>query len=220
MTFKGAEERRSISDLALCLQSLADGGRVTVTAAPSEMDDQDALPLLEAMDVAAREELALELPPFSPGAALWAARLFHQLCRFVVCREIGEEQIARACVRQCPAPRGPQTDWSVDLTMRHLPALFDLARHLSNADPLIEQLKRIATAWPLASVGVPGLGELDLNSFIDHPALRRLYADRITAAADLSRLGDEDLDDLLRADLGLHDELAPQIAARLLPTSP
>src|SRR6185503_2575435 len=56
-----------------------------------------------------------------------------------------------------PRPRGAEADWSADLTLRHLPKLFQLARHLSNADPLLQQMKQIAAAWPLSSVGVAGL---------------------------------------------------------------
>ncbi len=207
--------RGSASDLALCLQSLADEGRVAVSAHPSEIDDSDTVPLLEQLDACARNELALELPAFSAGAALWGARLFHQLCRFIVCRDIAEDQIKAVCAVQCSAPPGPQTDWSVDLTLHYLPRLFQLAHHLSNADPLVGQMKQIAAAWPLSSVGIPGLEQLRLDSFIGDPALRRLYADRIIATADISRLGDPRVDELLRADLGVHRDLAPLIADKL-----
>jgi len=141
--------------------------------------------------------------------------LLYQICQFVVCRDIGEEQIAAAFANECPTARGPDTDWSTDLLLRHLPGLIRLAQQLSNGDPLVQELKKVATAWPLSSVGVPELVELNLDTFIAHPALARLYADRIVAAADTSRLGDPRVDDLLRADLGIHRELAPEIAKRL-----
>jgi len=133
---------------------------------------------------------------------------------------MGEEQIVAAGRVPCPEPRGPETDWSVDLTLHHLPRLFELAQHLSNADPLVQQLRQIAAAWPLSSVGIPGLPDPQLDSFIGHPALRRLFADRILSASDTSRLGDARLDDFLRADLGLHPDLAPTIATRLFPIQP
>lgn len=209
----------SASDLALCLQSLADEGRVVVSTRPSGIDDGDAVPLLEKLDACARDALALELPAFSASAALWGARLFHQLCRFVVCRDIAEDQVSAACAVLCPAPRSPQTDWSVDLTFRHLPRLFQLARHLSNADPLVGQMKKLAAAWPLSSVDIPELEELRLDSFIADFALRRLYADRIIASADTTRLGHPQVDDLLRGDLRVHRDLAQLIAARLFTTN-
>jgi hypothetical protein len=119
----------------------------------------------------------------------------------------------------CSEPRCPETDWSADLVFRHLPKLFELARHLSNGDPLVRQMKRVAADWPLSSVGIPGLENLQLGSFIGHAALSRIYADRIIAAGDITRLGDPQVDDLLRADLGFHRELAPAIANKLFNTT-
>jgi hypothetical protein len=197
------------------LRALANEGRAAVSSQPPEADDGDAVPLLRQIDASARNELALDLPAFSSEAALWAARLFHELCRFVVCRDIGEAQINAVCAVTCPAPRKPETDWSVDLTLRHLPRVFQLARHLSNADPLVEQLKQLGAAWPLSSVGMPGLQKLRLDSFVAHGGLRRLYADRIIAAGDTSRLGDPGVDELLRTDFGVHRDLAPAISAKL-----
>jgi hypothetical protein len=211
----GENVRATCSDLALCLQSLAETGRAAVSPVSSEIPDADAIPLLEKWDAAAREELALELPPFSAEAALWGARLFHQLCRFVICRDMGEDQVNAACAVPCPWPRNPSTDWSVDLTLRHLPRLFQMARQLSNADPLVERLREIAVAWPLSSVGVAGLQGMCLDSFVGDAGLRRLYSDRIFETGDTSRLGDERLDEALRADLGIHRELAPILAGKL-----
>jgi hypothetical protein len=210
MHVRGEDQPASVSDLALCLQSIANEGRAVIVAESSTADDTDALPLLQQLDALARDELALPLPDFSPGAALWGARLFHQLCRFM-----GENQIAAVCAVPCPEPRSPATDWSVDLTLHHLPKLFQLARHFSSGDPLIEQIQRIAAAWPLSSVGIPGLQNLSLESFVGDASLRRIYADRVASANDTSRLGHPQLDDLLRADLGLHRDLAPAIAAKL-----
>jgi len=210
---------QSYSDVALLVQSLANDGRAAVPLQPSNVDDADAVPLLQQLDGFARDELALDLPPFSPEVALWAARLFCNLCRFVVCRDISEDQIKSTCNGACPGRRGPETDWSADLTLRHLPNLFRFARHLSNADPLVTEMKKIAANWPLSSVGIDGLEKLRIDSFIDHPGLRRLYADRIISVGDMSRLGHSRLDDLLRADFGVHRELAPSIATKFFETS-
>jgi len=210
---------QSWSDVALLLQSLANDGRAIVSPQPSNIDDSDAVPLLQELDSDARDEFALDLPAFSPDTALWAARLLCHLCRFVVCRDISEQQIKSACQVACPKPRGPETDWSADLTLRHLPKLYRLARHLSKADPLVGEMKRIAANWPLSSVGIDGLDKLNIHSFIDHPGLRRLYADRIICANDTPRLGEPRLGNLLRADLGVHRELAPAIAAKIFETT-
>lgn len=210
---------QSWSDVALLVQSLVNDGRAAVSLRPSNIADADAVPLLQQLDGLARDELALDLPAFSPNVALWAARLFCGLSRFVVCRDIPVEQIQSVCNVACPEPRGPQTDWSADLTLRHLPHLFRLARHLSNADPLVEEMKKIAANWPVSSVGIDGLEYLRIDSFVDHPGLRRLYADRIISTGDISRLGDSRLGNILRADFGVHHELAPAIAAKIFETA-
>ena len=217
MEDRGAETPQAVSNLALFLRTLMDEGRPAIATQPSANDDTDAMPLLEQMDSLAREALALEFPPFSPKAALWSARLMFQLCRFVVCREIPEEQIQTECAVACPEPRNPSTDWSVDLCLHHLPNLFRLARHLSNADPLVAQMKAIGAAWPLSSIGMPSSDAPDLSTFIHDPGLRRLYGDRVIAAGDVSRLAEPRVADLISADLGLHRELAPAFAAKLSP---
>ncbi len=219
MQTAGANTPGSVSDLALFLKSLGEEGRAVVSAQPPSGDPGDVSSLLRQLDEQARGELALDTPEISVVTALWAARLFYSFCQFTVCRDIGEEHVVAACGVACAEPRCPETDWSADLVLRHLPKLFELARHLSNGDPLVRQMKRVAADWPLSSVGIPGLEKLELGTFIGHAALRRIYADRIIAAGDTTRLGDPQVDDGLRADLGLHRELAPAIANKLFNTT-
>jgi MoxR-vWA-beta-propeller ternary system domain bpX4 len=202
-------------NLGSFIRGLTNDGRIIVSAEPISPPDESVLPALVELNERAQAELAGRGPGFSSEAALWAANLLYQICQFVVCREIGEAQMAAAFAVECPISRGPATDWSVDLLLRHLPSLFRLSRQLSNGDPLIEELKKIAAAWPLSSVGISDLSDLQLDTFMDNPALARLYADRIVAAGDLSRLGDARVDDLLRTDIGIHHDLAPELAGRL-----
>ena len=200
------------------IKSLAEDGRAVVMNGPLDEDFENASNAVRQFDERARAELGLSAPEFSLNAAVWATRLFYHLCQFTVCRDIGEKEVTAACTVPCPEPRSPSTDWSADLTLRHLPRLFQLARHLSNADPLVQRIREIAAAWPLSSVSVPGLEHLQLDSFVGHPVLRRLYADRIVEHGDASRLGDERVDNMLRADLGVHRDLAPSIAEKLFQT--
>lgn len=206
-----------VPELGGFLKSLAEEGRGIVSAGVLSGEFASAEAALSQLNDLAGAELGLEVPEFSPEAALWAARLLYQLCQFTVCRDLGEEQIKQACAVPCPAARTPGVDWSVDLTLRHLPRLHQLARQLSDADPLVQKMREIAVAWPLSSVGMPRLSGFQLDSFIEHPGLRRLYADRILATGDESRLGDKRIDQRLRADLGLHHQLAPALANRLFP---
>ena len=207
----------SASALAAFLQSLADDGRGLIFGKVDESMHQEALDVLAEIDRRARGELSYEAPVFRPEPALWAATLFYEGCRFTVCRDIGEGIVVATLSQPCPATADADTVWSVDLTFRQLPILFRFARQLSSADPLVAALKQLAIHWPLSSVGFSELGDVKIDSFVSHPGLRRLYADRIMAAGDVTRLGDNRVDDLLRADLGIHRELAPHMAAKLFP---
>ena len=219
----GATVPGSEFSLARFLEVLNADGRAIVSPIPLEplsaeaAANEPALPLLHQLDTRHRLELAGEEPSLSEPAALWAARMLYYICQFIVCREIGEPEIKAVFARHCPALRGPATDWSVDLLLRHLPALFRSAKHLSNADPLLDEMRTLAAAWPLSSVGIPGLSDFNVDSFIEHPALAGLYVDRIIATTDLSRLGEARVDELLREALGFHRSLAPELALRLFP---
>ncbi|MGC3961069.1 MAG: hypothetical protein QM813_25005 [Verrucomicrobiota bacterium] len=204
-------------ELGWFLKSLIEEGRAIVGTGPLAEDSDRTLAALTQLNEFASTELGLVPPAFSSEAALWGARLVYHLCQFTVCRDLGETQLQQVCRRPCPTPRRPAVDWSVDLTLRHLSRIHQLAQQLSHADPLIQQIREIAVAWPLSSVGIPKLTGFQIDSFIEHPALRRLYADRILATGDDSRLGDPQVDQLLQADLGLHRQLAPGMAAKLFP---
>jgi hypothetical protein len=141
--------------------------------------------------------------------------MLYHLAQFTVCRDIPAEYVAQICAEAFPGPRDAAASWSVDLTLRQLPRIFQWARHVSSGDPLVVQMRLLGGEWPLSSVGMSNLEIASIDSFISHPGLARIYADRVMAANDFSRLGDLRVADLLRADIGLHRELAPALAERL-----
>ena len=61
-----------------------------------------------------------------------------------------------------------------------------------------------------------GVEPTSIEPIAGHPGLLRLYIDRIVAAADISRLGDQRVADAARRAVGAHDELCP-VLSRLLP---
>jgi hypothetical protein len=103
----------------------------------------------------------------------------------------------------------------VDLAFRYLPELIGFARARAPADPLVDALLALATAWPLSSVGTGGIGEVDVTPFIDHPGLRALYIDRILDRRDLARMGHPAVREAVGAAIGIHDRLAPEAAATI-----
>jgi hypothetical protein len=227
MTGAPSSQHSRLSDFCQFLEALSAHGSPAVGLLPPTPEDPHALQQLREIADRAAQDLGLPPPALCLPAAEWAARLFYQLCQFVTVHDLDAARIRAIVDVPCPAPRDAATDWAADLSLRHLPRLLEIARHVRFADPLVTHLIRIAREWPLSSVGVPNLAPdpasptpgsspaFPIDSFIQHPSLRRLYADRILATSDGSRLGDARIDDLIRADLGLHPGLAPRIASLL-----
>jgi hypothetical protein len=212
-----AREVETISDLASFLETLMRDGQAVVSARAADSPDDAAIRGLNELDLLARTEAAVDLPELSIPAASWALTLFYQLCQFVTCRDLSEQIIHAACRTPCPDHRGPACDWSVDLLFRHLPHVFATARHLSNGDPLVEEIRRLGRDWPFSSVGLLGMANINIESFAGHAGLMRMYVDRILAVQDTSRLGDARIDEQIRADLGARNALAPSLAKFLFP---
>src|SRR6185437_12009000 len=109
----------------------------------------------------------------------------------------------------------PQTCYSADLAFCFLPDLIKLARGIAEEDPLVTGILALAKNFPLSSVGVAGISDMNIDAFIAHPTLRRLYADRIIEREDHSRLGHPAAREAVREALGAFPELAPKLAAMI-----
>jgi hypothetical protein len=194
---------------------LEEGIAIVSSSAAIPSADAEAERLLRTAHGASSRTLAGHAPEFSLAAAIWGAQALYQLSRFVACRDVPAEEVATALAKSCPEPRSASIDWSVDIAFRLLPEIHRTARHLSNADPLINEIRKLAETWPLSSVGIPDVHVAELDSFIGHPALLQLYVDRILATSDASRLNDERVKAAVRATIGAHRDLAPAIAAKV-----
>lgn len=200
------------------LTALEEGTRVRVasyeTGAPLEAGEAVREALLE-LDRQARLELPRTPPPLSLESAIWGAITLYRGCQFLVYREVSADAVKEALAEGCPEPASPAAVYSVDLTFRSLPDLLSLARGLAADDPLVTELMRLAREWPLSSVGVRDLPAVEVSAFIVDACLRQLYVDRIIERRDASRLTHSGVREAVRASLGLHDTLAPDIATRL-----
>src|SRR5580765_3546343 len=189
------ESSAATRQMSVFLERLMTEGVAAVFDEPGALsEDATCDQILVELESTARNELAGEGPGFSLETGRWAARILYQACKFVICRDFSEAEMLRPLNEPCPAKRSPEVDWSADLVFRHLPDVYRGARHLANADPLVKELMRLAKEWPLSSVGISFPDKPDLKSFFPHPALRRLYVDRILNTSDVSRLGDAAVD--------------------------
>lgn len=201
------------------LARLSEDGRVEVlaTLGPAPDPDEALDAALRGLDARARRDAPGEAPPLDLPAARWAARVLYAACQGLALRGAPAAEVAAALSAPSPEP-GPATSWSVDLTFQVLPDLARLARGLAPADPLRVALAGWARRWPLSSVGQPLDGPLDpagLAPVLGDEALLALYVDRIVARHDLARLSAERVADAVRAALGLHGALAPDVAEAL-----
>ncbi len=202
------------------LVELFRGSRVHVAALSEFTADerQNAARVLTEWDQACRSDMPENAPPFCKTTAVWGAERFYRACQFLVFRDCSAEAIAAELTLARPKAAAPASAaYSVDLTWRFLPDLLKLASGLASDDPLVNHLWRWAVEWPLSSVGVPNLGEVDVSGFVEDPCLRTLYVDRIIARRDRTRLTDERVRDAVREALGAFPELAPEIGALLTP---
>lgn len=187
------------------VDGLALDGRARLQS--KHLDPAEPMPRsgLEQTDALARLELVRAAPPLDLAAAHWAATALYACARAIVDRHTETSTLSASLTSPFPKDCTASIHWSVDLFLRHLPSLSKLAAQVSRTDPILPTFQRLGTDWPLSSVGM-ALGDvpLPLETILDHPALRRLYLDRIESQPDPTRLKDPRLLDAVRADLGLH----------------
>jgi hypothetical protein len=208
--------------IASFLTAIYDGNAATVPprAPVDEREWTAASDVIETFDFVARTGLAYDAPRLVPVVARWAAERLYRACQFLVYRDVEADEVREGCAVPCPvAAVSPDVCYSADLILRYLPDVFALARGIAREDPLIDGLRGLALAWPLSSVGMPEVGEVDVSGFIRHPGLRRLYADRIMERNDRSRLGDAAVVAAVREAIGAYPGLAPSIWAALAPAT-
>ena len=197
------------------LNCLFSDGRVRVPR-PAEISAEElqaADETLSAFEREYRHELPAAPPPLHAPAARWAATMFYRACQFVVFRDADEEIMARTMAVAAPQGDSSSVHYSVDLTFRHLPDLTKLARSASQSDPLLPHLGRWAAEWPLSSVAVAGIRTVQIGPWANDPCLLRLYADRVIARGDVSRLSDQRVREAVQQAIGLFPELASKMAA-------
>lgn len=203
------------------LVALEEGSAVLLgdSKAPSPEQVSAAAETLASLDRNARLELAHEAPEFSLAAASWAAVLLYRACQFLVFREVDGDAVREALSIPCPLAPSPSAAYSVDLVFRWLPDVISLARGVADDDPLVAGLLRLSHDWPLSSVGVCGVGAVDVEGFIDDRSLRQLYADRIIERRDAGRLSASAVRAAVHESLGMHADVWPE-AARLRSEGP
>jgi hypothetical protein len=175
--------------LTTFLTTLFTEGKVVATGELSVFEPDD----LKAAEKVLRQfydedalEMPARVPAFHSEAALSAAQYMYNAVQLIIHRDLDNEAVEKY-LAGLPEPATPEVIYSADLTVRHLPELFGLAKGLSPLDIVVKKLKETATRWPFSSVGVELESEYALENILGHASLKYAYADRILAKKDKNR---------------------------------
>ena len=201
------------------LQDLLNGQQVRVGEPRpiSEGEMQEAGVIVSAFEQNYRISLPGNPPRFDAEAAAWSAAAVYSAACLVVYRDAGQPVLDELLGAKPPDGGTAAAHYSVDLVMRFLPDLVKLAKSAATDDPLIKRLLAWAVAWPLSSVGMEGVGSVDSGPLRTSPTLMRLYADRVIATGDRSRLDDPALAEQVKVAIGNYPELCPRLELKINP---
>lgn len=208
-------------DFAATLRMLLNEGRIQLHGVelPSAEDRAAGETVLRDFERPYRLEWPGDPPELSLPAAMWAAQMFYGAAVILAYREIDEAGIEEILSPKFPVPRDARAHYSVDLIFRLLPELHIRAKAASQSDPLLKHIGNWANAWPLSSVGMPGVVPESLDEILQNPSLCLMYVDRIITKKDTSRLGPPQVRDAVKAAYGMHPQLAPELH-QILHTNP
>ena len=202
--------------LTLFLNDLFEHGRVATKSVDVSVDDQqEAIRLLREYECHDRANWPAGQPEFSEQIGLWSANLLYRACHFVVERDANPESLQRALTVKPPQPPSAAAHYSADLTFRFLPDVVKLAKTAAEDDPLGEMLLNLARQWPLASVGMTAVQNVDVSCIAGNPCLLQAYVDRVIRRSDVARLNHPAVRQAAQASLGLYPDLAPAISAEI-----
>lgn len=190
-----------MTNLQVIAAALLEGGAVAL-----DLFEPRDLPLHEqptaaidetmvAVDRAARVEAPGEPPAYNPEAARWGLERLNVIARLLIDREATDEVVEASLewsmAQPLPDANDPGAIWSVDLSLRHLPALSRQALSLVPSDSAVQEIERLCVQWPLSGVGrrsidrdvlAPALPE-PTEAIQRVPALRRMFQDRLDLAS-------------------------------------
>jgi hypothetical protein len=144
---------------------------------------------------------------FHPEAAIWGAILLFRAAFLTSFREIEGSEIA-ALLQAVPMPDGanPSAHFSADLSLRHWPALYRMARARSEDDPLVKSIHELAGSFPLSSLGM-NIGIRSDSPVLRHAGLRQFFAERALELADHAGLSVPEIADYIRSKLGAYSAI-------------
>lgn len=204
--------------LAEFFRALVETGRAPVVRGPVDWEEETkgVVEVVRELDRARRLEMAGDAPALRPAVAAWAVGVLYSACHALAYRDVEAEDVVRSVGRESPEAASPAVCYSADLALAYLPDVVALARGLAEGDPLVDALMKVCRQWPLSSVGVAGMGDVDVSGLVGDASLKRLYVDRIIERGDVSRVTAGVVKEAVRAAVGGYPELAPAAVRRAI----
>ena len=135
------------------LRALRESGELIVGAEPPAELEVELERALREHDTVFRDELAPDAPELAIDAAHWGAKKLYQSCQLLTMRDAPPAVAHDTLLDPYDGPRGPETEYSVDLTLAYLPSLFHLAERVAPDDPVLDAVRQLASEWPLSLRG-------------------------------------------------------------------
>ena len=199
-----------MSNLAAFLAKIWETGRAEVACDQrvGEGELASIADLLTQFEREYRMTLPAAAPSWDLAAAQWSALMLYRSCQCVVCRDIDAEE-AVGLLNQPRAPSSASLDshYSVDLLFRFLPDVVSRAGFLGEEDPILNVLYQWCRVWPLSSVGVSNVGEVDITAISASPCLMSMYVNRIIEKNDRARASQRLVQAKLRESAGEYVDL-------------
>ena len=120
-----------------------------------------------------------EPPQFRCDAAFWGLSLFFKASCSYSFRELSPEAIARLFDSPPPNWNQPESHYSADLVLRHLPQLLNLTRSLADGDPLVVHLDLLSNLAPFSCPLAGDPNPKSVETLLSHSGLSQLWCERL-----------------------------------------
>ncbi|MES2466998.1 MAG: hypothetical protein V4675_06830 [Verrucomicrobiota bacterium] len=176
--------------------------------------------VLESWHREGAEDLGGPTLAFDEAAARHGAILLFRSAWSYLHRDSQPSEVNQILCAPLPWEPTAAAQFSADLTLQYLPALFRMAQALAPGDPLLPALRHLSAVLPLGSIGFPLQDEVPAGAepgawqaLRAHPGLWQLFLDRAVRRQDRAWLVHPDVASGLRHSLGAYlTELVPALA--------
>ena len=184
------------------LQSLLEKGQVTVASELIPFENED----LEYAITILKNYYEEDRPEFLHSAALWAGTYLYYAMQMAMLRNF-DDNVINNLLQDYPGEISSESIYSVDLSLRHLPRLFDFVKGLAPDDILVQHLEKAAYDWPFSSIGIDFKAEINYEIILKHPSLSCAYIDRIIKYKDIKRVENKKIILLIEEALGNYADI-------------